>query len=160
VPVPALQYNRKGCHGRTDCRCRRTGATEEATEATAAETASLLRPFVDAAFRLGDAGSASRKESTMTTLTAIVRNGRRESPNPFDLRDGTEVQLWLLSMGDIPSGTEDDRPMSPEEIARTRAAMEKVEPLDLTDEERAAWEAERQARKQWEKAHFAQHADK
>jgi hypothetical protein len=51
-------------------------------------------------------------------------------------------------------------PMSPEEIARTLAAMENVEPLDLTEEERAAWEAERQARKQLEKAHFAEHAEK
>jgi hypothetical protein len=37
--------------------------------------------------------------------------------------------------------------MTPDEIARTLAAMEKVEPFVLTDEERAAIEAGRQARK-------------
>jgi hypothetical protein len=79
----------------------------------------------------------------MTTLTAIVRNGRLELPNPIDLPDGTEVQLWLLAGGERPSVPEDDRPMSPEEITRTLAAMENVEPLELTDEERAAWEAQR-----------------
>jgi hypothetical protein len=96
----------------------------------------------------------------MTTLTAIVRNGRLELPTPIDLPDGTEVQLCLLSPGEISSGSEEDRPMSPDEIARTLAAMEKVEPLDLTDDERAAGEAERQTRKEWEKAHFAEHAEK
>ncbi len=96
----------------------------------------------------------------MTTLTAIVRNGRLELQKPIDLPDGTEVQLWLLSGGERVSAPEDDRPMSPEEIARTLAAMEKVEPLDLSDEERAAWEAERQTRKEWEKARFAEQAEK
>jgi hypothetical protein len=50
--------------------------------------------------------------------------------------------------------------MTPEEIARTLAAMEKIEPFAITEEERAALEADRQARKEWEKAHFDEHAEK
>jgi len=44
--------------------------------------------------------------------------------------------------------------MSPDEIARTLAAMEKIEPFEMTDEERGALAADREARKDWEKAHF------
>ena len=50
--------------------------------------------------------------------------------------------------------------MTPEEIARVLAAMERIEPFVWTEEERAAWEADRLARKEWEKAHFNEHADK
>ena len=42
--------------------------------------------------------------------------------------------------------------MTAEEIARTLAAMEKIEPFEMADEERDALEADRQARKAWEKA--------
>ena len=47
-----------------------------------------------------------------------------------------------------------------DEIARTLAAMEKIEPFEMTDGERAAIEADRQARKEWEKAQFDEHADR
>jgi hypothetical protein len=40
--------------------------------------------------------------------------------------------------------------MSPDEIARTPAAMDRVEPFQMTEEERAAIEADRRARKEWE----------
>jgi acyl-CoA reductase-like NAD-dependent aldehyde dehydrogenase len=38
--------------------------------------------------------------------------------------------------------------------------MEKIEPFEMTDAERAAIEADRQARKEWEKAHFDERGDK
>jgi hypothetical protein len=59
-----------------------------------------------------------------------------------------------------PLGLADDGPMTPEEIAAPLEAMDKIEPLDMSDEERAAWEAERRAQKEWEKAHFLEHAEK
>ncbi len=36
--------------------------------------------------------------------------------------------------------------------------MEKIEPFEMTDAERSAIKADRQARKEWEQAHFAEHA--
>ena len=77
----------------------------------------------------------------MTTIKATVRNGRIEVDEPLDLSDGTELLIPL------PNGSqerEQDRPMTPEEIARVLAAMAKIEPFDWTDEERAAADA-------WEK---------
>jgi hypothetical protein len=38
-------------------------------------------------------------------------------------------------------------------------AMDKIEPFEMTEEERAAIEADRLARKEWEKARFNEHAD-
>jgi hypothetical protein len=38
--------------------------------------------------------------------------------------------------------------------------MEKIEPFEMTQGERAAIEADRQARKEWEEAHFDEHADR
>ena len=55
----------------------------------------------------------------------------------------------------LPNGAderEEDGPMTPEEIARVLAAMERIEPFVWTEEERPAWAADRLARKEWEKA--------
>ena len=50
--------------------------------------------------------------------------------------------------------------MSPEEIARTLAAMDQVEPFDLTDAEHEARQCQRQAAKEREKALFPARADR
>jgi hypothetical protein len=50
--------------------------------------------------------------------------------------------------------------LGPEEIRRLLALMDRVQPWEMTAEEQAAWEADRQSRKEREKARFDQHADK
>jgi hypothetical protein len=92
----------------------------------------------------------------MTTLKATIRDGRLEIEAPLDWPDGTEVEIHPL--GHAANG--DSAAMSPEEIARTLAAMEQIVPFDMTEAERAAWAAERQARIEREKAEFTQHADR
>ena len=92
-------------------------------------------------------------------VKGVVRDGRVELKEPINLPDGTEVTI-TDSPRDTSAGLADEkRPPTPEEIAATLAAMDAIEPLELSDEERAAWEAERQARKEWEKDHFEEHAD-
>ena len=54
---------------------------------------------------------------------------------------------------------EDDEALTPADIARLLALLDQVEPFDMTDAESAAWEADRQARKEFDKAQFAEHAD-
>ena len=74
---------------------------------------------------------------------------------PADWPDGTEVEVYPLEQG-----TQHDADvMSAEEIAQTLSAMDQVEPLEITDAERAAWEAEREVRIRREKARFAEHAE-
>ena len=92
----------------------------------------------------------------MSTLKGIIRNGQVIVTEPTDLPDGTEVEILPVGL----SSVDDQGQMTPDEIARTLAAMEKIEPFELTDAERAAIEADRQARKEWEKAHFDEHADR
>jgi hypothetical protein len=95
----------------------------------------------------------------MTTITAIIRKGQLELPKPLDLPDGTEVEVLLPEQPGTDLGSE-EQPMTPEEIAHTLAAMDQIEPLEMTAEERAALDAQHRAQKEWEKVHFDERADK
>jgi hypothetical protein len=121
----------------------------------------------------------------MTTIKATIKGRRLELDVPADWPDGIEVEIHPLDLAGNAAGPPMDREswlrfiertagsitdptferhpiedaMSAEEIARTLAAMDLVEPLDLTESEVAAWEAERKARIESEKAQFAEHAE-
>lgn len=88
----------------------------------------------------------------MTTIKATIQNGRIEPHEPLNLPEGTEVEITVPET--------DDEPMSQAEIDRILAAMDRMEPLQMTDAELAAWEADRQARREREKAHFFERAEK
>lgn len=92
----------------------------------------------------------------MTTLRAIVQARRLEVDVPDDWPHGAEVEIHPIA----PSPNGDDVPMSADEIARTLAAMDQVQPFEWTESERLAWEAERRARRERDKAQFAEHAEK
>jgi hypothetical protein len=92
----------------------------------------------------------------MSTLKGIIRNGQVIVTGPTDLPDGTEVEI--VPVGVAYAG--DQGQVTPDEIARTLAAMELVEPFEMSDAERAAIQADREARKEWEKAHFDEHGDR
>jgi hypothetical protein len=91
----------------------------------------------------------------VTTIKATIKGRRLELDAPDEWPDGTEVLIHPLA-----PAARDEAVMTPDEIARTLAAMDEVEPLIMTDAERAASEAERRDRKEWEKAHFEEHAEK
>jgi hypothetical protein len=90
----------------------------------------------------------------MTTIKATVAGGRLELDVPADWPDGTQVEIHPAMNA---SG---DDSMSPEEIADVLMAMDRLEPLNLTEAERAAWEAQRQAAKDLDKRQFADRARK
>ncbi len=94
----------------------------------------------------------------MTTIKAVVRDGRIELDERLDLPDGTVLRIPLPN-GDLVVD-DDDAPRTPEEIERVLAAMDAMIPLQMTDEELAAWEADRHARREAEKATFFERADK
>lgn len=93
----------------------------------------------------------------MNTIKAVVRNGRIETEEPLDLPEGTELEI--PRPGCSPDD-EDGWDNSPEGIAAWLKWYDSLEPLIFTDEERAAWQADRQARKEWEIAHFDEYTDK
>jgi hypothetical protein len=92
----------------------------------------------------------------MTMLRGTIKGGRLELDVPLDWPDGTEVEIHPVLRGAM-KGTP---VISKEEIARTLAAMDLIEPFEMTDDERASWETERQAGKERDKAQFAEHAEK
>jgi len=91
------------------------------------------------------------------TIKGFIQNGQVVLPRPAELPDGTEVQI--LSVNGMES-QDKDQPQNPEEIARVLALMDQVQPFEMTEQERAAWQADRQARQQWETTHFNEHSDK
>jgi hypothetical protein len=91
----------------------------------------------------------------MTSIQATIKGRRLELDVPADWPDGTEVEIHALTR----NGEQADDPMSAEEIARTLAAMDQVIPFEMTAEEEAAWEADRRARRDFEKARSAERAE-
>ncbi|WP_088254153.1 hypothetical protein [Fimbriiglobus ruber] len=71
-------------------------------------------------------------------LRGVIRDGRVELEQPIDLPDGTEVLVTAET-----ATRDDDKPLAPEEITRTLAAMQQLRPLNIPDEVAAdldAWE--------------------
>jgi hypothetical protein len=68
----------------------------------------------------------------MNAIKGTVKAGRVEVQVPPEWPEGTEVEIHPLANLE-PGG--DEGPMTPEEIDRTLAAMEKVEPFDMSAEE-------------------------
>jgi len=93
----------------------------------------------------------------MGAIRGIIRKGQVIMAEPADLPDETEVEIVPVGLAS-PAGEEGT--MSPDEIARTLAAMDEVEPFEMTEQEEAAIAADRRARKEWEKARFLEHADR
>ncbi|MBL8797351.1 MAG: hypothetical protein JNM56_25845 [Planctomycetia bacterium] len=80
----------------------------------------------------------------MNAVRATWKNGQIVPDGPVDWADGAR----LLVQPD-----NDDFADSPEAIADWLRWYDSLQPLIFTAEEQAAWEANRQARKDWEKSH-------
>jgi hypothetical protein len=93
----------------------------------------------------------------VNAFKGIIHDGQVILPQPMDLPDGTEVEIVPVDQAEV---ADDDGPVTPEEITRTLAAMDRIQPFEMTDPERAMIEADRQERKEWEKARFREHADR
>ena len=76
-------------------------------------------------------------------MNGVIRNGRVEVEEPITLPEGTEVTITSRANGKLGDCANDDRPMTKEEIAQTLEAMARVEPFDMSDDDRVqaeAWE--------------------
>ena len=95
----------------------------------------------------------------MTILKAVVREGRIELKAPDDWPEGTEVRIEPISVSTRIGIRDEDWPDTPEGIARRLASMDRIEPLDISPEEEAEWNAAKKAQKEFEKARFDEHAE-
>jgi len=77
----------------------------------------------------------------MNAIQSVVKNGRVEVDAPPDWPDGTPVRVELGLTGQ--AEYDDESPETPEEIEAWLRWYHSLEPIVMTPEEEAAWEAER-----------------
>jgi hypothetical protein len=94
----------------------------------------------------------------MKTMMGTVRNGQIIADQPVEWPEGCRVVIEPVTTEETLGIREEDWPTDPEGIARLLALMDQIEPLEMTPEEQAAWEADRKAHKEWEKANFEKRA--
>ncbi len=92
----------------------------------------------------------------MTTIKAIVRNGRIEVDQPLNLPDGTELRIPVPNQKPVNSLRDDDTPEAPEAIEQWIRWFDALEPIEFTEQERVAWEAARREERDVELAQWAQ----
>ena len=90
----------------------------------------------------------------MNAIRSVVKNGRVEVDAPPDWPDGTpvRVELGLNSQSEY----DDERPETPEEIQAWLHRYHTLEPIVMTPEEEAAWEADRKMQKEFDIANAAE----
>ena len=96
----------------------------------------------------------------MTIIRTVVHHRRIEVPASDDMADGTEVVVELTPVTETIGIDESDWDDSPEGIEALIQRYNALEPFIFSDQELADMEAERLARKQWEKKHFIEYSDK
>jgi hypothetical protein len=107
-----------------------------------------------------------RTASSADRLSRLDTQNRTAQYPPACEETASPLRIYyvLLSNASYPSELltkyQCDGILGPDEIARTLALMDQVQPFEFTEQERAELEADRQGRKEWEKAHFDEHADR
>jgi hypothetical protein len=84
----------------------------------------------------------------------VVKNGRVEVDAPADWPDGTPVRVEF-GLNDQ-SEYDDERPETPDEIRAWLRWYHSLEPIVMTPEEEAAWEADRKTQKEFDIANAAE----
>ena len=90
----------------------------------------------------------------MTALTGTWKNGQIVLDEPADWPEGCRVFIEPIPEGEALGIREEDWPTDPEGIARHLALMDQIEPLKMTPEEEAEWQAARKAQKEFEIANW------
>ncbi len=90
----------------------------------------------------------------MKAITGTWKNGRIVPDEHVDWPEGCQLLIEPVPERETLGMREEDWPTDPEGIARHIALMEQIEPLEITEEERAEWQAARKAQKEYEKANF------
>jgi hypothetical protein len=90
----------------------------------------------------------------MNAIRSVVKNGRVEVDAPAEWPDGTPVRVEL-GLND-PSEYDEERPETPEEIQAWLLWYHSLEPVLMTPEEEAAWEADRKMQTEFDIANSAE----
>jgi hypothetical protein len=96
----------------------------------------------------------------MSSVTGIVKNGGVVLDNPAELPEGHRVVVEPITDDGSLGVREEDWQDTPEAVAKWLRWYDSLEPLQMTPQEEAEWRAALQARKEREKANFAEKAEK
>jgi hypothetical protein len=96
----------------------------------------------------------------MNAITGTVKNGQILLDHPADLPDGCRVLIEPVVEGETFGIREENWQDTPEAVAAWLQWYDTLEPLRMTPEEEAEWQADRKARKELEKARFDERAEK
>ena len=80
---------------------------------------------------------------SLIVMKGVVQNGQVIVEEPINLPDGSKVTITAQPQENFAGVADNERPMTPDEIVRTLAAMDRIEPFDISPEEEAkaaAWE--------------------
>jgi hypothetical protein len=94
----------------------------------------------------------------MKAIMGTVRNGQIIVDQPIEWPDGCRVVIEPVAKEETLGIRDEHWPTDAEGIARLLELMDKIEPLEMTPEEEAAWQADREAQKEWQKANFDKRA--
>jgi hypothetical protein len=86
----------------------------------------------------------------MNGINATYRNGQIVLDEPVDWPEGKRLRVEPVTEEETVGIREEDWPTDPEGIARHLALMDRIEPLEMTPEEEAEWQAARKAQKEYE----------
>jgi hypothetical protein len=84
----------------------------------------------------------------MSAIKGTYQNGQVILKERADWPEGTEVLVEPVSVERSLGIRDEDWPTDPEGIARHLALMDRIEPLVMTPQEEADWEAARKAQKE------------
>ncbi|HEY7425182.1 MAG TPA: hypothetical protein VH682_13205 [Gemmataceae bacterium] len=96
----------------------------------------------------------------MNAIKGIVQNGHIVLDKPADLPEGCRVLVEPIVEEATFGICEEDWQDTPEAIAAWLQWYDTLEPLQLTPQEEAEWQAARQAQNEREKTAFAERAEK
>jgi hypothetical protein len=100
------------------------------------------------------------KEVSLNAIKGVFRNGQIVMKEPVDWPEGTELRIEPADEPTSYGLRDEDWPTTPEGIARHLALMDQIQPLEMTPEEEAEWEAARKERKEWDLAHWEEYCKK
>ena len=96
----------------------------------------------------------------MNTIRTTIVDGYVHVPVPEDLPNGTEVEVRILPLTSDSKPGDGDWDDRPEGIEAWMKQYDTLEPLILTESDRAMMATALQEKKDWEKSRFSEEADK
>ncbi len=90
----------------------------------------------------------------MNAIKGTYKDGQIILGQPADWPDGTQVLVEPIAPECSLGIRDEDWPTDSEGISRHLALMDRIEPLLMTPEEEAAWQAARKVQKEYERANW------